>query len=135
MFAQPCRSDCAHASAATRVAGERRARLSRVISISFAFGRDVGPVGRSPANEDPRRDDARGRGDAHGDPEDKEGRRAKKAKTRTATKLLGKAGRHKVKLKKLKRGTAYKLTLTVASADGQEASDTAKLKVQKKKQR
>ena len=39
---------------------------------------------------------------------------------------------NKIKLKKLRRGTTYKLTLTVTSADGQEATDTAKLKVKKK---
>ena len=61
------------------------------------------------------------------------GRAAAKAKTRTTTKQLGGEGRHKIKLKKLKRGTTYKLTLTVISADGQEASDTAKLRVKKKK--
>jgi hypothetical protein len=60
---------------------------------------------------------------------------AKKAKTRTATKELASAGRHTLKLKKLKPGTSYKLTLVVSSADGQEASDTAKLKVRKKRRR
>jgi len=32
----------------------------------------------------------------------------------------------------LKRGTTYQLTLTVTSADGQQATDNAKLKVKKK---
>ena len=59
--------------------------------------------------------------------------RAKRAKTRTTSKQLGGEGRHKIKLKKLKRGSTYKLTLTVTSADGQEASDTAKLRVKKKR--
>jgi hypothetical protein len=59
--------------------------------------------------------------------------RTAKAKTRSTSKQLGFAGRHKIKLKKLKRGTTYKLTLTVDSADGQQATDAAKLKVKKKR--
>jgi hypothetical protein len=60
-------------------------------------------------------------------------RAAAKAKTRSTSKQLGGEGRHKIKLKKLKRGTTYKLTLSVTSADGQQATDSAKLKVKKKK--
>jgi hypothetical protein len=60
------------------------------------------------------------------------GRAAAKAKTRTTTKQLGGEGRHKIKLARLKRGTTYKLTLSVTSADGQQATDSAKLKVKRK---
>ncbi len=58
---------------------------------------------------------------------------AKRAKTRTTSEQLASAGRHTLSLSKLKRGTRYGLTLSVSSADGQEATDTAKLKVAKKK--
>jgi len=61
------------------------------------------------------------------------GRAAAKAKTRTTIKQLGGEGRHQIKLERLKRGTTYTLTLSVASADGQQATDNAKLKVKKKK--
>ncbi len=59
--------------------------------------------------------------------------RAAKVKTRTTIKPLGGEGRHQIKLERLKRGTTYTLTLSVASADGQQATDSAKLKVKKKR--
>jgi hypothetical protein len=57
---------------------------------------------------------------------------AAKARTVTVRKGLGREGRHKIKVSRLKRGTTYKLTLTVTSADGQQVTDNAKLKVKKK---
>ncbi len=59
-------------------------------------------------------------------------RSAKKAKTRTTSADLASSGRHTLKLRRLSRGTTYELGLEVKSADGQEATDTAKLKVTKR---
>ncbi len=50
---------------------------------------------------------------------------------RRSAKLEGRSGRAGASGR---AGTTYKLTLTVTSADGQEATDTAKLKVKKKRQ-
>lgn len=58
-------------------------------------------------------------------------RAAKKAKTRTVSADLADPGPYKLKVKKLKRGQSYKLSLDMKSADCQRASDTAKLKIKK----
>jgi DNA-binding beta-propeller fold protein YncE len=57
-------------------------------------------------------------------------KRSTRPKTVTVTASL-KAGRGSISLSKLLRGTTYKLTLTVKSADGQSAADKATLKVSK----